>query len=457
MVARGVLVPLFPRPAPRRRGATTVAGWLVAALAAGVMLLRPPGGSPWDWLYAEDGAIFVSAAADGHGVRALLEPYAGYGHLLPRLVAALSALLPLRDAALVCAAAAAVAVGLLGAVLVHALAGWVPSLGVRAALGLAPALLPAARFELLDNIANLHWYLFATCFAVLLWRPRGLAGAGVAAGVALLTTGSDPLAVTLTVLVAARLLALPLREQAVVAGFVAGGGLQLAVVLRGHRAVAAGPDGATDLVRSWLVRVPLQLAGPTTGTEAFRAVGWVAPVLATGVLLLALAPLLPRPGGALLVAAALFVGGAAFGLSEGTSWSPAMLPRGRSVSFLEGSRYAFLPLMLLLFAAAAALPPAAGGQGSHQRRRALLLSTPAVLVLVVAAIGAARDFRGDGTRVSGVRWRSGLDAAASACRWSGLPAVDVKTTPAGFGARLPCAQVLAAAHPPRRAAAGPPP
>ncbi|MEZ5320655.1 MAG: hypothetical protein R2698_00945 [Microthrixaceae bacterium] len=67
-----------------------------AVLAAGValMCLRRPTAFTRPGLYAEDGAIFLAEALD-RGLGAILHPYNGYVHLVPRLVAELGSWLPI--------------------------------------------------------------------------------------------------------------------------------------------------------------------------------------------------------------------------------------------------------------------------------------------------------------------------------------------------------------------------
>ena len=63
-----------------------VLGWLVLACAA-LLALRKPWALHTPQLWAEDGSIFLTQD-EQMGLRALIEPYNGYLHLLPRLIAA---------------------------------------------------------------------------------------------------------------------------------------------------------------------------------------------------------------------------------------------------------------------------------------------------------------------------------------------------------------------------------
>jgi hypothetical protein len=65
--------------------APRLTGWFLALLAA-VLYLRKPSGLLTPQLWAEDGSIFLTQN-DQVGLRALLEPYMGYLHTIPRLIA----------------------------------------------------------------------------------------------------------------------------------------------------------------------------------------------------------------------------------------------------------------------------------------------------------------------------------------------------------------------------------
>lgn len=60
-------------------------GWVLAALAS-LLLLRRPDALLAPQLWAEDGSVFL-LGQDAHGFAAVLQPYMGYLHTLPRLTA----------------------------------------------------------------------------------------------------------------------------------------------------------------------------------------------------------------------------------------------------------------------------------------------------------------------------------------------------------------------------------
>jgi hypothetical protein len=178
----------------------------VFALAVGLELLRQPGAPSWDTVWQEDGAIFYSGAWNGSLLPTIWEPYNSYLHVVPRIVAAVVAVFPLRVAAIGLSVGAAAIVAALGIYVFYASRAVFASLWARAAMGAMVVLLPAGGYETNANLANLHWYLVYATFWVLVANPR--TRGGIALG-ALITAGavlSDPLAALMLPLVARRAL-----------------------------------------------------------------------------------------------------------------------------------------------------------------------------------------------------------------------------------------------------------
>ncbi len=244
--AGDVLAGLFPRaqgpvlPAPLQ-GRPLLAGPAgIAAFAVGalVMLRRVPG-PPWRSFYAEDLRVFfVDALAHPWH---LLAPYNGYLELLQRLVAQAAAYLPLSAAPVVFTLAGAVVASGCALFVFCASAGHVRSAPWRALLAASIVLLPIAPLEIADNTVNAPWYLMLALFWAVLWRPRTRTAMALAALLAFLTAASDPMAVVLAPLLAARVAALrQFGEHAVTAGWAAGCLLQLPVALAAGAGAGAG-------------------------------------------------------------------------------------------------------------------------------------------------------------------------------------------------------------------------
>ncbi|MDX3662538.1 hypothetical protein PV646_35015 [Streptomyces sp. ID05-26A] len=152
--------------------------WLgmTAAFVASMafLLLIPAGWSRLDHLWAEDGARFVVDAVRSPVLENLVDPYGGYLHALPRMVAQLVALLPIEWTAAgfaICAAALRASIAL---ITFAASKPYLRSSPLRFALAALVVVLPAGNSETLNNMANLHWFLLYGVFWALLWRnaPR---------------------------------------------------------------------------------------------------------------------------------------------------------------------------------------------------------------------------------------------------------------------------------------------
>ncbi|WP_439663591.1 hypothetical protein ACSHWB_20410 [Lentzea sp. HUAS TT2] len=138
------------------------------------LLLIPAGWSRLDHLWAEDGARFLVDAVRSPVLSNLTEPYGGYLHMLPRLVAQLVAVLPIEWAAAGFALCAAVLRALIALITFAASKAYLESAPMRFALASLVIVLPAGNSETLNNMSNLHWFLLYGAFWALLWRnaPR---------------------------------------------------------------------------------------------------------------------------------------------------------------------------------------------------------------------------------------------------------------------------------------------
>lgn len=149
---------------------------VVAVVATVVAWLRMPVNTRGR-LYAEDGQHFVSAWVNRPAAGLLVEPYAGYQHLVPRLVGGLVVWSVPK-------AGWAVAVNLIvclilggAAALIYVYSRDVVAFGpARVALALIIVVVPIAGQEPLGNLANLHWFLLYLLVWVLLAVPRSAPG-----------------------------------------------------------------------------------------------------------------------------------------------------------------------------------------------------------------------------------------------------------------------------------------
>jgi hypothetical protein len=106
-----VLFPVQPAVRLHRRDALVV----VAAVVIGTFaqVIRLPGDAAYNTIWAEDGSVFLNQAINQGVLHAFTIPYAGYLHLVPRVLATVAALLPLQWAAAILGVGSALVVSLL--------------------------------------------------------------------------------------------------------------------------------------------------------------------------------------------------------------------------------------------------------------------------------------------------------------------------------------------------------
>ena len=144
-------------------------------------------------LYAEDGRTFFGDWFTHGGWSLLIEPYAGYQHLVPRVTSwTIMSVFPAQWWATATNLAACSIVGAVAGLVFffsRDVTSFWPS---RVALGLLTAVAPIVGFEALGNLANLHWFLLYLSIWVLLATPRSVIGAWGMGVVALLCTATEP-------------------------------------------------------------------------------------------------------------------------------------------------------------------------------------------------------------------------------------------------------------------------
>jgi hypothetical protein len=165
---------------------------VLAILAARVPLLWSTGE-----FVAEDGWVFFADAWNHGLLDSLLLPYAGYFHLVPRLIAGLCSGLPIVDQPY---AYAAIGLGLnaviLAAFYLPVFRRLVPSDLLRATLTLLLALAPNA--QNLGLVLGLHWYLaYALCLVFVSPAPTTTRGQVLLAAVVILCVWSSPSTIVL--------------------------------------------------------------------------------------------------------------------------------------------------------------------------------------------------------------------------------------------------------------------
>ena len=402
-------------------------GAAVVTVATGASLLRQPGAGALDTVWAEDGEIFLSNAASRSWIDSIWQPYAGYFHLGPRVLAELATLVPPAAVAATLAILAALTTALL-AVLVYVAS--VAHLRTRLARTLAAAVVvvaPLATAEVPNSIANLQWPGLYALFWMLVWTPRARSGRIVAATVTVAVATSSILAVVFLPLAIARVAwtrgtGRHDRHAWVLAGLLtAGVGLQVSGVMFGSSERGFAPDPVLA-VTGFLVRaVPSALVGdrwlPATidaGWLALAAIGWI---IAAAVVVSGLRRRDGRPNWVLA--------GVAFTHAAAVYAMPVLL------SGFAPQRYALPAAMLVVTAVVAVLEPRAAGS-----------SATALWVFAAGfALVCTLNLRVDNARADGPRWSEALHAAEQQCTQNSAPTVRIPIAPVsdyGWTATLPC-------------------
>jgi hypothetical protein len=166
--------------------------WLLAWI---VLLVRPTGTRTWQALWAEDGTVFLNGALWHSAPGIWFQPYQGYLHLVPRLVATAATAVPLDRAPVVFALASTAVAAACVVLLAWALRRWLQPAWMRAAFVVCLVLVDGAAQEIDGNSANLHWFLGLGMLGLALARPTRMLTTLLAALVALVFALSEILGV----------------------------------------------------------------------------------------------------------------------------------------------------------------------------------------------------------------------------------------------------------------------
>jgi hypothetical protein len=397
----------------------------VAAILAGavVSLARQPGIGALDTVWAEDGQIFLTGAVNDSLPEALATSYAGYFHLVPRLLAELAAATPASWDALVIAVSAAAVTAVLAVLVYVASAAHLPSRIARVVAATVVLVAPLAQNDVPNSIANLHWPALYALFWVLLWAPSRWPGRAVAVATVALVVTSDILVVALLPLAIVRLAVRRDRYSAVLATvFAAGVALQLLGLLAGTSSRETDFNPVRAAIGYVLRAVPGALVGTRWLGYDHTSARWL--VLAAVAWLLVLAAVL-----------------VAWRRLTRPAWTLAAVAAFHSVAlyvlpvFLSGTateRYALAPAMLLVVAMLALLPPGLSRSGAA-----------GLVFVTLLAVVCAVNLRLPNARADGPSWGEELDRARLECSEPDAVAARLRLPPAGndWHADLPCTYV----------------
>ena len=405
----------------------------IVLVATAVACLRT-GSGPMRVLWAEDASPFVHDAALIGGARILFRPYAGYLHLLPRLIAAAVVELPVDGFAIGMSAASCLVVGVVAALTFELARSVTASRTVRITLAAAVVLVPVAPIEVLGNAANLHSYCLWLVPWILLATPQRRAGAawlGVAALVIALTE--------IQTVLFAPFVPLLLRDRRLwprLAGFGGGLAMQAVALLAAPRELAGpGAPGPIAIGKAYLVNgfVSLALPQAESAQRLLRATGWT-PALAAFLVVAAglafaawCAPRRPRLAVAMLAYGSVATCAVGYALTPLPDYNLFLTDVWPDATPL---RYAAIASLFLV----GAIILAAGELSRLGRLRSGNLVLVAVWAICLWHLEPRWTFR-----QGGPRWDRTAGAAMEACRAKDEGAwLTVPAWPRGVVIELPC-------------------
>ena len=413
----------------RYAGVATV---LVLACTA-LQLLYQDGARSWNTIWSEDGLVFF-VDAQGYGIASIFRPYAGYGHLGPRILALPTRWIPLEHLAQYLAFAGALTTSL-AALAVYALTrGVISSRVLRVVLAASVALLPVMAFENLANITNVIWPLTFACFWALVREPRTRADILLGGAVAFIGAASAGLTLLFLPLAAWALWTRRTRAQGVVVGAFAAAALFQVVMWISDSTESASPQGdfSLGLLRLFATRVLASTAvGDNWTGSLFEQSGYsvLLPIsVIVSCVVVALFVFAPAParwlGGIAVIYAFVM-----FFFPLAVRGSLEMVPFDH-VWNSSGSRYAGLSILLLLSGIFIMVDAA---RFSESARR---VAVGGLVLLFVAQVVFA--FPAVNPRSAGPEWRSELVASARRCRATAARIVVIPITPSGWSLFVPC-------------------
>ncbi|HYP55489.1 MAG TPA: hypothetical protein VEQ41_04210, partial [Solirubrobacterales bacterium] len=264
--------PVARAPGPRWERALLVGSLLV--LAVFLQLLRVGLSTALDSIWAEDGLVFLQAALLEGTADAILEPYAEYLVLVPRLIAEAAAGVPLADAAAAISVLSATLVAVGGLAVWHGASGHIRDPWLRGALAVVAVLVPVAGLESVASASYVSWYLLFAVFWLLLWRPPTVPGALLGALLIAVTGLSNPGILLLAPIAALRALAVrDRRDLAIVGAFATAAAIQIPILATHDE--SAEPLWTADVWTAYLQRALDGAAfGEALGGELWAHLGW---------------------------------------------------------------------------------------------------------------------------------------------------------------------------------------
>ncbi len=390
----------------------------VAIVSIIVLALRAP--FAIGRLWAEDGSVFLQQARDRGVVRSFGQAYAGYYHLVPRVIGALASAVPIREAALITWLGVAVVVGWCAATIYVESTGWLATRPTRLLLAFSVVVLPALGLEAIANSANLQYTLLFTSLIALASMSTGRWSSVNRAAIAAVTALTTPLALFLAPIAAVRVFRRrPRRLDATVTAWGIATAVQIGMILITRpRRIPGSPGDKARIVSYYDHRVlyenllPKQVARTTIAPIA-TLFGVVLVLLAAG---LALRSSRRRTALLLLLIPAI---GFAF-------WTYA------AINYGSPARYRVFPGLCVIWSVLVA---------SEELIRALRPRVPvdwrlAGIIVTLLALSWFTYWRPPPHRASGPAWSTALSSAEHRCRIEHVPTVVMRISPVVPGSKF---------------------
>ena len=407
---------------PWPAGRTPIYAFLIVSAVGAVWLLIPRASSwPVTHIFAEDGQVFLTQTLQG-GWSTIMDTYAGYLHVVPRLISNTCAELG-QNSYLVCSSSFTVAIKIAGftiafPVLTAYARSW--KWGMLAASTFL--FIPAGQQEVLGNITNLRWFLVAIAFFAVVGTFTSKKIITFASVLVLLAALSDPLAFAFVPIAIWRIATLrtsrmSMPSVALLLGVVIHA-LSLQPGARGERGTIVDLlDVPTQTVAQLLVRGPLVSQIGMTGTQDLLQLVGVPLAVALLVVPVVLAAVAwrNRPPASSTFAFSVLLVTVGLGLLFITLSFPASYIGLADIwSPSQPARYSVLaglfitPALILLMSLA--------WRSQQQKKAGQALAVVSALLL---ATGLLLDFGGDARHAAGASWANILDEAKTQCEQTG--------------------------------------
>lgn len=417
-------------------------------VAVAAVLLRQSGVPKVMTVWAEDGRIFASCAYARPLIPdCLLEPYAAWDHLVPRVSATVATLLPPADLSVAIATIAAIVAGFTAAVVAVAVrdasGSWLAGMLAGASL----VLVLQAGIEVGGNLTNVHWILVAGSIT---WIVAWWVGARSGLGSLALLTGTGLSSPFTAIFVPLALVGVLLKRpgwRPILAIACITALAQLAVNLTTPRL----PPGTQPLdpgrIIGYVVHDVLGhgVFGPTrlplNQLVLAGIVGSVA-VAALVAFTVRRAPDDPQPDARVSALRAILV--------------IASLPGAGIALFITmlllqhkfNARYVYVPSALLCIALIFGAALVGGARSVNEGGARRLLDWAVALMLPAAALvlilGFARTFRLETKASDGPDYSAAFGSAASACRDGAVGSIRVPISPVSstaWAVEIPCRRI----------------